>query len=274
MPADMLRPENRPVVEVKDLQVSYSKSGRRFSMRLDRDAFGGPSVDQDYAGDTLKGVDLVVWPGGILAVLGASGSGKTTLGKAVLGTLPANTRSRAQWICRPVRPAFVQQEATASLHPLLRADVQVRDVLMARGFSRPQARERAASLLQEMGLSGEAGRGFAHTLSGGQAQRVALARAVAVEPDLLVADEPTSALDITKQADIMRLMFSWVRSSGTALLLITHDIALAAEMADRVMVLHDGACVEEGSVTEVLKSPRHEVTRKLLESGDELHAEA
>lgn len=274
MPADTSRPEDRSVVEVRDLQVSYSKSGRRFSMRLDHDALGGPSVDQEYAGDTLKGVDLFIRSGEIVAVLGASGSGKTTLGKAVLGTLPANTRSRAQWISRPVRPAFVQQEATASLHPLLRADVQVRDVLIARGLSRTRARERAASLLQEMGLSAEAARGFAHTLSGGQAQRVALARAVAVEPDLLVADEPTSALDITKQADIMRLMFSRVRSSGTALLLITHDIALAAEMADRVMVLSDGVCVEEGPVTDVLKSPRHAVTRKLLESGEELHAQA
>jgi ABC-type glutathione transport system ATPase component len=215
----------------------------------------------------LHPLDMALAAGEIVAIIGASGSGKSSLARALLGILPHNARMDGLWRVCPQRSAFVQQEARASLHPLLRVERQLHDVLRAQGVSRATTRREIAALLDSVGIGSEVARRYPHTLSGGEAQRIALARALASRPALLVADEPTSALDVVVQAEIMRLIVALARQHSLAVLLITHDLALVAEMADRVVVLCDGVAVETGSVGHIFTVPQHPATRQLLGSG-------
>jgi peptide/nickel transport system ATP-binding protein len=222
----------------------------------------------------LGPVSLRLAAGERLAVLGESGSGKSTLAMAIAGLLPPEARATGaiRWPglgqARPGRDVgFVFQDAGASLDPLMRVGAQIGEVLAAHTPLRgATAQVEIASLLDRVGLPdpAAAAQAFPHQLSGGQRQRVALACAIAAGPKLLIADEMTSALDTLVQARIVALVQALVREAGMALLFVTHDIALAAQVADRVLVLHRGTAVEEGPPVKVLAHPAHAYTRSLL----------
>ena len=242
----------------------------------------------------MRGVSLAVAPGEVVAVVGESGSGKSTLAHAVAGLLPGTGRvdtgrvtlgeqeltdlsDRAWRTVRGRRIGLVPQDPGVALNPVQRVGAQVAEVLKVHGLAdRRGAAARAVELLAEAGLPDAAARArqYPHELSGGMRQRVLIAIAIAARPQLLVADEPTSALDATVQRHILDRLDELVRASGTAVLLITHDLGVAADRADRLVVMHAGSVVEEGPVREVLAAPRDPYTRRLLDSAPGLRANA
>jgi peptide/nickel transport system ATP-binding protein len=260
------------LLQVEDLRVSYATAGGLV-----------PAV---------RGVSLAVAPGEVVAVVGESGSGKSTLAHAVAGLLPGTGRidagritlaeqdltalsDRAWRAVRGRRIGLVPQDPGVALNPVQRIGAQVAEALTVHGLAdRRSAPARAVELLTEAGLPDAAARArqYPHELSGGMRQRVLIAIAIAARPQLLVADEPTSALDATVQRHILDRLDELVRASGTAVLLITHDLGVAADRADRLVVMQGGEVVEEGPVREVLAAPRDPYTRLLLESAPGLRA--
>ncbi|MFL9679878.1 MULTISPECIES: ABC transporter ATP-binding protein [Streptomyces] len=233
----------------------------------------------------VRGVDLTVRPGEVLALVGESGSGKSTTAHAVLGLLPPGARvdggtiryagtdlaAADESVLRAHRGraiGLVPQDPAVSLNPVQRVGSQVAEVLLLHGLAadRDTAHARAAELLGEAGLDRprDRARQYPHELSGGMRQRVLLAIALAARPRLLVADEPTSALDVTVQRTILDHLDTLTRTSETAVLLITHDLGVAADRAGRVAVMARGRVVETGPTDEVLTSPRHPYTKTLL----------
>ncbi|WP_027929248.1 ABC transporter ATP-binding protein [Amycolatopsis thermoflava] len=232
----------------------------------------------------LDGVGLSLAAGDSLGLIGESGSGKSLTALAVLGLLPEDARvegsvrldgaelvglgDRALSRIRGERVAMVFQEPLTALNPLMRVGKQIAEPLrLHRGLSRRQARAEAVRLAAEVGLPDpeHAVRAFPHQLSGGQRQRVGIAMALACRPALLIADEPTTALDVTVQAEILRLIRGLAEEQGSALLFITHDLAVLAQVARRVLVLGGGRVLEEGSLREILHAPAHPYTRTLLD---------
>ncbi|MFY1637993.1 ABC transporter ATP-binding protein [Solwaraspora sp. WMMB335] len=235
--------------------------------------------------EAVSDVSLRVEPGETIAVVGESGSGKSVTAQAVLRLLPRTCRTGGsvrfndrdlagltESQMRRVRGAeiaMVFQDPMTSLDPLFTIGNQLVEALRLHlPLSRRQARQRALELLREVGLPEPERRlrAHPHELSGGQRQRVMIAIAIACNPALLIADEPTTALDVTVEAQILRLIRRLQADHGTALLLITHDMGVAAEMADRIVVMYAGKVVEQGTVEEVLLDPRNPYTRALLES--------
>ena len=238
------------------------------------------------------GVDLTVYPGQTVAVVGESGSGKTTTGSAVLGLLPEGGRITAGRIefdgaditsagprrLRAIRGrqiGFVPQDPMTNLNPVWKVGFQIREALHANGIASGRAaRQRAVELLAEAGMNdaeARAGR-YPHQLSGGQCQRALIAIGLAGRPRLLIADEPTSALDVTVQRQVLDHLQALTGELGTAVLLITHDLALAAERAEHLVVMYRGAVVEAGPAAELLDQPRHSYTRRLVASAPSLAA--
>jgi len=254
-----------PVLEISGLEVVY------------RTADGG-------ARPAVRGVDLRVGAGEVVALVGESGSGKSTTAHAALHLLPPGGEvtggrlrldgrdlsdlTAKEW--REVRGrhvGLVPQDPTVSLNPVVRVGDQVAEVLVIHGLARrADARVRAVELLRQAGVDDPAARArqYPHQLSGGLRQRVLIAIAIAAGPRLIVADEPTSALDVTVQRRILDHLDSLVRETGTAVLLITHDLGVAADRADRVVVLQDGVVVEEGPAARLLADPQHPYTRELI----------
>jgi peptide/nickel transport system ATP-binding protein len=164
---------------------------------------------------------------------------------------------------------FVFQDAGASLNPVLTVGRQVAEVARVHlGLDRKTAMQRAAALFAQVRLPHPEVllKAYPHQLSGGQRQRVGIAAAIAANPTLLIADEPTSALDTIVQAEIVRLIGALVSETGMSLLIVTHDIALAARIADRIVVLRGGAIVEQGPVATLVETPQAEYTRSLLDA--------
>ncbi|MBW4717874.1 ABC transporter ATP-binding protein [Saccharothrix sp. SC076] len=237
--------------------------------------FGGPPV--------VRGVDLTLHRGERLALVGESGSGKSVTARCLLGlagdgALVTVDRlefagrdlsgiTEKQWHeLRGARVGLVPQDALSALDPLRRVGQEVGEVLVNHGIAtRSEALRRAAVVLEEAGIpdGAAAARRYPHQLSGGLRQRALVASAVAALPDVLVADEPTAALDAEVRARVLDLL-SGLAARGTALLLISHDLAAVADIADRVVVMHEGEVVEEGRVDRVLGAPEHPYTRKLL----------
>ena len=235
--------------------------------------------------EAVSGVSFRVSAGETLAVVGESGSGKSVSSLAVLGLLGGgrvtggSIRFRGEELVgadperlrrlRGADIAMIFQNPMSSLDPLFPAGDQVAEALRVhRSISRRDARRRAVELLAEVGLPDPQRRvrSYPHELSGGQQQRVMIAMALACEPALLIADEPTTALDVTVQAQILELLRRMQRDHGTALLFVTHDMGVVAEMADRVLVMYAGQVVEQGAVDDVLRRPRNPYTRALIES--------
>ncbi|QOR70587.1 ABC transporter ATP-binding protein [Ruania alkalisoli] len=225
-------------------------------------------------------VDLRVEHGEIVGLVGESGSGKSTLGRVALGLQRVRsgtvdvmgtdlaTASRAE--LREVRrtTSMVFQDPGSSLNPRIPIGWSVTDPLRWSGIERRRSvlRERAAELLERVRLPGSWTDRYPHQLSGGQRQRVGIARAIATSPRFMVADEPTSALDVSVQASVLELLLEIQASMGFSCLFISHDLAVVEQIADRVVVLHQGQIVEQGATNEVLRAPSAAYTRRLVDA--------
>jgi peptide/nickel transport system ATP-binding protein len=238
-------------------------------------------ADRPFA---VRNLSLRIAAGETLCVVGESGSGKSMLGASIMGLLPAGVELASGSIRLAGRDltglgeadlcamrgrdiGMVFQEPMTSLNPVMRVSDQIMEAFAAHGRLAPQERRnRVLALLEEVGLPDPKllARAYPHELSGGQRQRVMIAMALALEPKLLIADEPTTALDVTTQAQVLRLIDDLRRRHGTAVLFITHDFGVVADVADRVAVLQAGVLVEEGDVDQVLRAPRHPYTKRLL----------
>ncbi|MFY1675097.1 ABC transporter ATP-binding protein [Plantactinospora sp. WMMB334] len=239
----------------------------------------------------VRGVDLDIAAGEVLVLLGESGSGKSVTARAVMGLLDGGgvrvrsertvvaghdlTRAGPEQVrkLRGRTMSLVFQDALSALNPVLSIGDQLGEVFrLHRGLSRRAARAEAAELLRLVGIPApdRRVRDYPHQFSGGMRQRILIAMAVALGPRLLIADEPTTALDVTVQAQILQLVDRLRDELGMGVLLITHDLGVAAEIADRVAVMYAGRIVETGTVTEVLDGPAHPYTAALLRSVPDL----
>ena len=255
---------SEPVLSVRDLEVAFAT--RRGSLK---------AVDR---------VSFDIGAGEVLGVVGESGAGKSLTGAAIIGLLEApgrivggEVRLKGQRIdnlgpeemrkVRGRRIGMVFQDPLTSLNPLYRIGNQIVETIRTHSpVTEAQARERAIALLQEAGIQGARARidSYPHEFSGGMRQRVVLALALCAEPDLLIADEPTTALDVSIQAQIIQLLKRLCRERGTAVMLITHDMGVIAETADRVAVMYAGRIAEIGPVRDVVKAARHPYTKGLM----------
>jgi dipeptide transport system ATP-binding protein len=254
----------RPLLEVRGLRVSFATRGGGFV--------------------AVDGIDLTVDANETLAIVGESGSGKSVAMLAIMGLLPwtaavsaermvfdghdlqtLTKKQRRSIIGRDMTMIF--QEPVSSLNPCFTVGYQVGEALGAHlKLDRRQRRARVIELLEEVGIPDPARRvgAFPHQLSGGMCQRVMIAMALACHPKLLIADEPTTALDVTIQAQILDLLLRLKRDTGMGLVLITHDLGLVAESADRVVVQYAGQQVETESTHELFADPHHPYTAALL----------
>jgi peptide/nickel transport system ATP-binding protein len=223
----------------------------------------------------LDGVSLDIAAGERLAVIGESGSGKSTLALALAGLLAASSRLSGEitWPGLGHRPVsgrdigFVFQDPGASLDPVMRVGRQIAEVVSTHlGFYRRRAHQLAVELIDRVRLPDpeRIALAYPHQLSGGQRQRIAIAAAIAARPKLLIADEPTSALDTIVQAEIVALLDRLAKADGMALIFISHDIALAAGIADRIAVLRRGRLIEIGATADILERPSDPYTNALL----------
>ncbi len=233
--------------------------------------------------DAVRDVSFAVGPGEVLAIVGESGSGKSVSARTAMGLLPASARVRGvvevagrdvnglsdkQFSAiRGADVAMVFQEPGTALDPLFTAGYQISEALRAHQKMRKKAAmARAVELLSLVGMPDPADRVhyYPHQLSGGQKQRVVIAIAIACDPKVIIADEPTTALDVTVQAEILELLRDLRDRLGTAIVLITHNMGVVADLADRVVVMYQGEVVEEAEVHELFAHPREDYTRKLL----------
>lgn len=251
------------LLEISDLQVTFETRFRSVS--------------------AVRNVSLSVAQGESVALVGASGSGKTVLGRAILGLVdePGVVRGSIMFDgkqivgrreddfrdIRGVGVAMVFQDALDGLNPVYSVGSQLSEILTVRlGYSRAQARERAIELMNQVGIRDPESRfnNYPHQFSGGMRQRICIALAVGMQPKLLIADEPTTALDVTVQAGILRLIKKLQTETGMGLIFVTHDLAVAREVSDRMVVMYNGQIVEEGATEQVFSDPQHPYTRALL----------
>lgn len=228
-------------------------------------------------------VSFAIARGEILSVVGESGCGKSTAALAVMGLLSDNVRTAGQIrldgtdllqlsetdMCalRGNRLSMIFQEPMTALNPVKTIGFQIMEPLLVHtSITRAGAREKAIHLLERVGIDQPARRidAYPHQLSGGQRQRIVIAIALACEPDLIVADEPTTALDTTVQRQILDLLLQLVSETSIALMLITHNLAVVSEVADRVMVMYGGRVAETGPTSDVLAHPIHPYTKGLI----------
>ncbi|MEL6372428.1 MAG: ABC transporter ATP-binding protein [Pseudomonadota bacterium] len=234
----------------------------------------------------VDGVSFEVRAGEILGLVGESGSGKSVSGFSILGLVDPPGRivsgairfqgedlvtatSERMRALRGNRIAMIFQDPMMTLNPVLRVDTQMIETVRAHtACSKAEAEDLALSALQQVGIPAPADRlrAYPHELSGGMRQRVAIAIAFLNKPDLIIADEPTTALDVTIQAQIIHEAQTLCRQTGTALIWITHDLAVVAAMADRVAVMYAGRIVETGTTDEVIDEPLHPYTKGLIGS--------
>ncbi|MBV2353074.1 ABC transporter ATP-binding protein [Streptomyces sp. J2-1] len=274
------------------------------------DSFSGPLLDvrdlhvefrtRDGVVRAVNGVNYDVSAGETLAVLGESGSGKSVTAQAIMGILdmpPAvipqgEIRFRGQDMLkmsaderrriRGSRIAMIFQDALSSLNPVLSVGYQLGEMFRVhKGMSKKEAKAKSIELMDRVKIPAAAARvnDYPHQFSGGMRQRIMIAMALALEPDLIIADEPTTALDVTVQAQVMDLLAELQREYNMGLILITHDLGVVADVADKIAVMYAGRIVEQAPVHELYKRPAHPYTRGLLDSiprldqkGQELYA--
>ncbi|RIJ77814.1 ABC transporter ATP-binding protein [Nakamurella silvestris] len=261
---------NKPLLEIKNLDVSF--------------------VANEGLVPAVRGANLVIYPGQTVAIVGESGSGKSTTAHAIIDLLPGSGKitggeilfegkkisgaSKKEIIAlRGSSIGLVPQDPMTNLNPVWRIGFQVAEALKANGISRGKmASKRAVELLAEAGLpdAERRARQFPHEFSGGMRQRALIAIGLAARPKLLIADEPTSALDVTVQQQILSHLDELTDQLGIAVLLITHDLGLAAERAEHLVVMYKGQVVESGPAREILRNPQHPYTQRLVASAPSL----
>ncbi|HET9756410.1 MAG TPA: ABC transporter ATP-binding protein [Candidatus Limnocylindrales bacterium] len=270
VPASKRRPKHergeRPLLEIRGLRTSFHT--------------------RDGVVRAVDGIDFHVDRGEIMGLVGESGCGKSVTSLSIMRLVAKPGQIEAGQVLfdgqdlltlspdqmrriRGDRISMVFQQPQSSLNPVWDVGHQIAEVLeIHRGMKRGAARNRALELLRMVGIPDPARRldAFPHELSGGMAQRVMIAMALACEPELLIADEPTTALDVTIQAQILDLMRNLRDETGTAIILITHDLGVVAEMCDRVAVMYAGEIVEHTDVTTLFRRPKHPYTRGLIGS--------
>ena len=256
---------DEPLLSVRDLRVGFATEGGLVQ--------------------AVDGVSFDLAPGEVLAIVGESGSGKSVTAQTIVGLtrshnariegsvqlgdadLVAAGEGELQRV-RGERIGMVFQDPMTSFNPVYRIGAQIAEAIRAHrpGVGKGEAREQAVALLDSVGIPEAARRvdDYPHQFSGGMRQRAMIAMALALEPEVLIADEPTTALDVTVQAQILALLQRINRERGLATILITHDLGVVAEVADRVLVMHGGRIVERGSLDEVFYSPKDPYTRSLL----------
>ncbi|QES56468.1 methionine ABC transporter ATP-binding protein [Streptomyces venezuelae] len=255
---------------------------------------------RDGVAKAVNGVDYSVAEGETLAVLGESGSGKSVTAQAVMGILDTppgriaggeilfkgrdllKMKEEERRRIRGAEMAMIFQDALSSLNPVLSVGAQLGEMYeVHRGMSRKDARGRAVELMDRVKIPAAKERvgDYPHQFSGGMRQRIMIAMALALEPSLIIADEPTTALDVTVQAQVMDLLAELQRELNMGLILITHDLGVVADVADKIAVMYAGRIVEAAPVHEIYKAPAHPYTRGLLDSiprldqkGQELYA--
>src|ERR1017187_20604 len=257
--------ENMSLLEVTDLRVSF------------------PTADGVV--QAVRGVTFSVEHGRTLGIVGESGSGKTVLTQSLLGLTPGGEISgkamfenvnlvglepRALQRIRGKEISVIFQDPLTSLHPLYRVGWQIREMIRAhdKSVTKSQATDRAIELLDHVGIPRPKERvhDYPHQFSGGMRQRVMIAMAISLNPKLIIADEPTTALDATVQAQILELLLRLQQESDTALLMITHDLGVVADIADNVMVMYAGRAAEKATKRDIFYRPHHPYTKGLLES--------
>ncbi|NLS08073.1 ABC transporter ATP-binding protein [Rhizobium sp. P32RR-XVIII] len=259
---------NTPLLEVDHLSVDFQ------------------TVDGLF--HAVKDISFSIEKGETLAIIGESGSGKSVTASAILGLLdmpPAIMRSgdihfRGKSLLKMPRAerraaagrdiSVVFQDPLVHLNPVFPVGWQIAEVCRIHGSSRTEADRLAIELLGRVGISNpeKRQRQYPHEFSGGQRQRIMIAMSMAMKPALLIADEPTTALDVTVQAQILDLLRDIQRETGTSILMITHDLGVAADVADRVLVMRRGEMVETGAIRDVLLNPRQQYTRDLIAAGE------
>lgn len=257
---------NQPLLEVKNLKTYF--------------------YTEDGTVHAVDGVDFSIYPGEVLGIVGESGCGKSVTslsimrlisapGKIVEGEINFDGKNlvtateEEMMQVRGNRISMIFQQPQSALNPVFRAGDQISEVLnIHQDFGKEAGRERAVELLKLVGIPEPERRAdsFPHELSGGMSQRVMIAMALACVPDLLIADEPTTALDVTIQAQILDLMRDMKNQLGSAMMLITHDLGVIAEMANRVVVMYAGEIVEESPVATLFDKPLHPYTQGLIGS--------
>ncbi|MFS0735061.1 dipeptide/oligopeptide/nickel ABC transporter permease/ATP-binding protein [Microbacterium sp. 1P10UB] len=263
---DVVGADVEPLLNIRGLAVAYPKDG------------GWTTV--------VEGVDLAVMPSEVHALIGESGSGKTQTAWATLGLLPAGGRIVAGSITfdgaeitgrgsgalrnlRGRRIAYVPQEPLSNLDPSYTIGHQLTEPLrVVMKMSNDAARDRARTLLRRVGIADpeRVMSSYPHQISGGMAQRILIAGAISCDPDLLIADEPTTALDVTVQAEVLGMLRQLQKEMGLALLIVTHNFGVVADLADTVSVMRAGAIVETGPVAAVFADPQHPYTRTLFDA--------
>ncbi|MFD7813738.1 ABC transporter ATP-binding protein [Streptomyces sp. NPDC059785] len=242
---------------------------------------------RDGVAKAVNGVDYHVDKGETLAVLGESGSGKSVTAQAIMGILDTppgritggeilfqnrdllKLKEDERRKVRGAEMAMIFQDALSSLNPVLTVGDQLGEMFTVhRGMSRKDARAKAVELMDRVRIPAAAQRvrDYPHQFSGGMRQRIMIAMALALEPALIIADEPTTALDVTVQAQVMDLLAELQRELDMGLILITHDLGVVADVADRIAVMYAGRIVESAPVHDIYKAPAHPYTRGLLES--------
>lgn len=259
-----------PVLDISDLVVKLPDGGDR--------------------AQAVNGMNLRIGPGEIVCLLGESGSGKSVIAHAIMGLLPKALSVSSGAIkvlgdditlmapeklmaLRGKRMSMVFQEPMTALNPVARCGVQIEEVLLIHGVSSAsERRRRTFEMLKQVHFSEpeRVYRSYPHQLSGGQRQRVMIALALSMKPALLICDEPTTALDVTTQAEILKLIVELKNETGTAILFITHDIDVAEQIADKVVIMRLGDTVEVGSCEEILQAPKTDYTRMLIEAAPSL----
>ena len=259
-----------PLLKIRDLEVSFTSTS---------------GVIQ-----AVRGVDLTIYPGQTVAIVGESGSGKSTTAHAIIDLLPGSGKVTAGSILfdgieittasdkaivalRGRSIGLVPQDPMSNLNPVWKIGYQVKEALTANGIAKGSAaNKRVTELLEEAGLPDAERRAkqYPHEFSGGMRQRALIAIALAARPKLLIADEPTSALDVTVQRQILDHLARLTQDLGTAVLFITHDLGLAAERAEHLVVMYRGKVVESGPAAQILSAPRHPYTQRLVASAPSL----
>jgi len=251
------------VLQVQDLCKTYKSGGSLFRR--------GRSVQ------AAKNISFDLRSGETLGLVGESGSGKSSVGRCLVGLAPFDSgrilfqgrnlsQGEAFRRCAAGKIQMVFQDPYASLNPRHRIGAAIAGGPIAQGLDKSEAMARALELLKLVGLGPDAAQRYPHEFSGGQRQRIGIARALAMRPELLVADEPVSALDVSVQAQVLELFAEVREKFKLAMVFITHDLRVAAQMCDHIAVMQRGEVVEYGETHEVLRDPRHAYTRKLIDA--------